>query len=77
MSDCRWYEIDSFASPYEVVRFEAYLARQVAEGRAEEVPVNRTEPASGAKCFRWIGTGDIWRLVAPRGSVRGCWQPMR
>ena len=76
MSDCKWYEIDGFASPYEVNSFEAYLARQIAEGHAEEVPPQDNVPASNAKCFRWKGTGDIWCLTLPRGSMRGCWQPV-
>lgn len=76
MSDCRWYEIDGFASPYEVTSFETYLARQVADGQAEEVPPRGNEPASNAKCFRWKGTGDIWCLIPPNGSMRGCWLPV-
>lgn len=79
MSDCRWYQIDGFASSYEVASFETYLARQIAEGHAEEVPAaadDAVETPCNIKCFRWKGTGDIWRLVPPNGSVRGCWQPV-
>ena len=76
MSDCKWYEIDSFASPYEVNSFQTYLARQVAEGHAEELPPASCEAGANAKCFRWKGTGDIWRLIPPHGSMRGCWQPV-
>ena len=76
MSDCKWYEIDGFASPYEVNSFASYLARQVAEGHAEEVPPKGDEPAGNARCFRCKQTGDIWRLIPPQGSMRGCWQPV-
>ena len=76
MSNCKWYEIDSFASPYDAASFETYLARQVADGHAEEVPATRNKDKGNAKCFRWKHTGDIWRFIPPQGTTRGCWQPV-
>ena len=76
MSNCRWYEIDGFASSYDVANFEAYLARQIAEGHAEEVPATAGEAGTRGKYFRWKETGAIWRLVPPEGSMRGHWQPV-
>jgi hypothetical protein len=73
-----WEEIHGFDSPGEFARFEAWLASQIEQGDAEEIPVD--EPY-GSPYFteRWIrdpDTREVWRVVAPEQPFRGVFIPV-
>ena len=71
MSQCPWYEIDSFASQYDASSFATYLSRQVADGDAE--PIDTIGPE---RHYRSTRTGEVWRLEAPDTHTRGSWRPV-
>ena len=69
-------EIDSFHSPGELARFEAWIEEELKSGYATEIPV--LSHYSGV-IFRerWIKfylNGETWRLVYPDGPFHGCWK---
>ena len=72
MSNCRWYEIDGFASRYDAENFETYIDRQVADGAAEEL----SGQAGAARRFRCTDSGEVWALSKPDGRSRGNWKPL-
>jgi hypothetical protein len=79
MSNCNWEEIHGFSSKSEYDRFQVWLDSQIAEGMVASVPV--TAPGKGLifglseRWFQCLGTGQIWRLVAPEFPFKGLWEP--
>jgi len=73
--NCPWEKIESFVSPGEFERFTRWMEYQIAEGKAEEVPVLiEYQVIQGARWFKHIGSGAIWRLVPADGPLRpGFW----
>jgi hypothetical protein len=80
MSRSGWEEIHAFSTPGEYRRFVEYIQRQVALGQAEEVPVDPSyDPGerSGGRCFRDLGSGEVWRLIPPDPPFYGVWGEVR
>lgn len=63
-----------FESFKDAEQFEATIARLVAEGDIEEVPVEEAEhPMLEEHWYKDIGSGEIWRYCPPEFPDRGVW----
>ena len=78
MKTCPWEKIDNFQSLNEFNRFVAWMCEQVKSGEAEEVPVGYPYLGECAgfpeKWFRYLKTGDVWRLVWPDAPFTGLFE---
>jgi hypothetical protein len=78
MSECLWEKIDAFQSQGEFRRFEAWLAKQIQGGDAEQVEVKRRYAAATTPRERWFrhkSSGKTWRLVDPDPPFPGTFEP--
>lgn len=77
MKSCPWERIPDFDGWSEFERFEAWLKDQLAEGIAQERPVQK--PYSEAACLKekWfvhVPSAEMWRLVWPEPPFAGIFE---
>jgi hypothetical protein len=75
-----WEEIHGFTSPGEYDRFVRYIEDQVSMGVAREREVDPRygkDMIFGGRWFEYIGTQEVWRLVAPDFPFRGLWERLK
>ena len=76
---CPWEEISSFDSRSEFEAFRTYLEKQIHENVVVEVEGNpdyQRDMVYGGRWFKYLPTGEIWRLVDPDFPYRGAWEPV-
>ena len=79
MNKCPWAEISSFHSLIEFQDCERWVTEQIQSGVAEEIEVE--EPFSGIsfeeRWFKYLPSGEIWRLVEPDPPFCGLFEPVK
>jgi hypothetical protein len=74
-----WEEIHGFVSLGEYHRFLRYIEAQVADGFAQELPVDPSYGPGelfGGRWFQNSDTGEVWRLIEPDVPFKGLWEPV-
>ena len=72
-----WEEINGFSSPGEYKRFVEYIERQIAEGAAQEIPMDEGYHKGelyGGRWFQESASGEVCRLLEPDFPFRGLWE---
>jgi hypothetical protein len=79
ISNCPWEEIHGFAVSSEYNRFIKYLERQIHNHEVEEIEIDPDYGSGtiyGGRWFKYLDTGEIWRLIAPDFPFKGLWEPV-
>ncbi len=79
MSDCSWTTVEAFDSMAQYRALVGRLESEVAEGRAQQVPLDPSKAWGNTFKERWfkcVATGGTWRLVAPDPPFPGVFDRM-
>jgi hypothetical protein len=71
---CNWEAIDRFNSLAHYEEFLRWITGQIAEGRAQAVPMDPAKAWGTAWDEHWyecLASNDVWRLVGPDPPFRG------
>jgi hypothetical protein len=79
IGNCPWEEIHGFTVPSEYNCFIKYIEKQIHNNEVEEIEINPDYGFGeiyGGRWFKYLVTGEIWRLIAPDFPFKGLWEPL-
>jgi len=79
INNCPWEEIHGFTLPSEYNRFVKYIETQIHHNKVEEIEIDSNYEFGeiyGGRWFKYLDTGEIWRLIVPDFPFRGLWEPV-